>query len=1042
MITPITQLKGNTVFRTKHVFAVLNSITSIFSFLLIVSMTTHSWSQVAPCSIVCPPNLTVACGSPAAAANLTQFTSQGGSFTGNCGTGSSAISSTDVNNLGNPRIVTRTYKLTDLNDTMRTCIQLITIQDVTVPEIVCKGIEIEIASSTETIPAASFINTISDACPYTVTAMRMTTGCGSPASFSPNVLFCCNDVNTTVQVMIRVTDSAGNSSTCMSTNQIKDKLPPVIEMPLRDLTISCDYPLNLSSLGVFGKYVITQNARDTVKINDFYFNQLAQPVLDGWVADNCVSSLTLTTLPIVDQRGPHKYGNIIRKFVVTDNGGNSIMLSQTITIKDNDLLTLADITWPKDTSYTDCSAVTPSTSITGSPSFPPVDVCTLPAASYIDQIFDDPTSGCKYIRRTWKVIDWSQFVPNTTIGVWEHIQNIHLVNNIKPTFVTRCENKTICIPNDKCDGVIKHGVLGQDDCTATEDLYYHYDIDFGNNGSIDATGKKDTFNLQMQRGVHAVTWQIEDRCGNISTCNYLLTVKECKAPNIICLNGLSTNLEGNVTFGATIWAKDFNNHSFDNCTTPDDLVFSFSSDINDTSKPLNCTNKNTNVNVTVFATDKDGNQSKCNTFIMVTDNKNLCPLRTEETSSIRVAGKITTDDNINLRDVKINIIKDDELIKQLNSDKDGNFSLDNLVKNQNYMLKPNNNIEWMNGISTMDLLLIQRHILGLGRLNTPYKLIAADVNNDEKINATDLVLLRKLILGITTDIPGNESWRFINKNVAMADTNHPWPLTSEVKFDALAVDKTNADFIGIKTGDVNGTVSVQLQHKVAENRSVRTNDLKLEDAYFEEGKHLNIPFVLDEERNISGLQLGLDIDVNNLDFVGVMNDGLSLSDEDFHYNKSTGKLKIAYANNKQVNVKNGGDLFVLQLKAKKNGRLSESLSLTKDKYNQQIIDETLKVSELNIRYHDGIEALSVSQNSPNPFNDFTDVKFFIAEASKVEFKIYNNAGIEIYNNIKEFPRGLNQIRVDADQLGNSKGVFFLHIATGERKEIKKLLRVN
>jgi hypothetical protein len=56
--------------------------------------------------------------------------------------------------------------------------------------------------------------------------------------------------------------------------------------------------------------------------------------------------------------------------------------------------------------------------------------------------------------------------------------------------------------------------------------------------------------------------------------------------------------------------------------------------------------------------------------------------------------------------------------------------------------------------------LIQRHILGIQPLNSAYKMIAADATNDGKVTAADLTELRKLILGITNELPNNASWRF------------------------------------------------------------------------------------------------------------------------------------------------------------------------------------------------------------------------------------------------------------------------------------------
>ena len=72
-------------------------------------------------------------------------------------------------------------------------------------------------------------------------------------------------------------------------------------------------------------------------------------------------------------------------------------------------------------------------------------------------------------------------------------------------------------------------------------------------------------------------------------------------------------------------------------------------------------------------------------------------------------------------------------------------------------------IHHRNGVSTLDLVRIQKHLLGIEALSSPYDLIAADANNSESVSAIDLVELRKLILGIYTELPANQSWRFVDK---------------------------------------------------------------------------------------------------------------------------------------------------------------------------------------------------------------------------------------------------------------------------------------
>jgi hypothetical protein len=75
-------------------------------------------------------------------------------------------------------------------------------------------------------------------------------------------------------------------------------------------------------------------------------------------------------------------------------------------------------------------------------------------------------------------------------------------------------------------------------------------------------------------------------------------------------------------------------------------------------------------------------------------------------------------------------------------------------------------------------------------------MLAADVNLDGKITATDLVFIRRLILGINQDFGHSISWLLrptSNVNLEFYDIID------------LQSDTTGLDFAPIKLGDVNGT---------------------------------------------------------------------------------------------------------------------------------------------------------------------------------------------------------------------------------------------
>lgn len=108
------------------------------------------------------------------------------------------------------------------------------------------------------------------------------------------------------------------------------------------------------------------------------------------------------------------------------------------------------------------------------------------------------------------------------------------------------------------------------------------------------------------------------------------------------------------------------------------------------------------------------------------------------------------------------------------------------------------------GVTTLDLALIQRHILALKSFDSPYELLAADVNNSSSVTTLDLAWLRRLILAVTDSLPGG-LWAFVRSDFEFGDPTNPWEHATTRHFPELTQDLGSQDFIGIKRGDVNGS---------------------------------------------------------------------------------------------------------------------------------------------------------------------------------------------------------------------------------------------
>ncbi len=133
----------------------------------------------------------------------------------------------------------------------------------------------------------------------------------------------------------------------------------------------------------------------------------------------------------------------------------------------------------------------------------------------------------------------------------------------------------------------------------------------------------------------------------------------------------------------------------------------------------------------------------------------------------------------------------------------GNYTLNEPSGNYTVRATKNNDITKANGVTALDLALIQSHILGKTTFNSPYKIIAADVNGDGKVTTLDLVYIKRLILGIDTVYPSKKLWVFVDSNFVFTNPLVPFPFKDSISYANLSVNMANQTFIGIKLGDVN-----------------------------------------------------------------------------------------------------------------------------------------------------------------------------------------------------------------------------------------------
>ena len=242
-----------------------------------------------PMNLVVSPSTTVC---PGTLVELTVTSTNGGTITWDNGI---------TNGVPFAATVTTTYTATSSNPDDCPEIVTITVEDTIDPIAICQDISVNLdATGTATIVAADLDNGSSD-------------NCGQPVSFNASLTsFSCADIGI-VPVTLTVTDSAGNTDTCVANVTVIDNITPTV--------VTQDISINLDASG---------NATITA----------AQ--IDNGSSDICgIASLSVSPSSF----SCSETGTNTVTLTVTDNSGNSNTGTATVTIAD---VTDPVITCPSD----------------------------------------------------------------------------------------------------------------------------------------------------------------------------------------------------------------------------------------------------------------------------------------------------------------------------------------------------------------------------------------------------------------------------------------------------------------------------------------------------------------------------------------------------------------------------------------------------------------------------------------------------------------------------------------------------------------------
>lgn len=840
--------------------------------------------------------------------------------------------------------------------------------------------------------------------------------------FGPDVDITCEDVGTVVMVGLLVTDAGGNTNMCMVSVEVQDKIDAQMICP-GDMEVDCNFPFDPDNLAsFFGEVEVYDNCPASNTIDDRIFGDL----------NSCGSGVLRREIRLINAQGTE-----------VD------FCTQYITFQNGDQLKYSDITPPPaEQTVTGCGIESIDPAILGMPVVPDQE-CQQVGISIENDTFPFTQNGaCLKIIRTFSVIDWCiNDGPGSIFEPFEFVQTIK-VNNTEGPELEVFADSVFCSFEVDCGAINIQDYLvatADDDCTDSDDLLNRFEVrdaddDLINSGfGLDASGIYDI-------GTYTVRFISEDKCGNQEFDESTFEVRSCKLPTPYCLQGLSTTLTAMDTTGdgtadvemVMLPASFFDAGSYHPCNY--DVQVSFSADVNDTIRTFFCSDTTDLQPIELWVTDSNGGQDYCITYLDVQDNDtiDLCG----GLKPLAIAGRIYTELDAELYEAEVEL-KGIESIRTM-TDENGIYEFPPMPEGGDYQVAPVKDNDFLNGVSTLDLVLIQRHILGIATFESPYKLIAADINNNQKISSSDLLELRKLILGIESSFPNNTSWRFIDSGFEFENATNPWATEIAEVYNIAGLNSDmQIDFIAVKVGDVNGNVDMNVAAgMVSTTRSNKTLSLGLADMEVERGKLYEIHVTGTEAQVLYGMQHTLEM--NGLELMDVKAGTLDMNKT--NASNSNEMLHVSYASATGRVIASDDVLYTLVVKANEDGQLSDLIRLSDKGLNAESYHgEELATGDVAIEWRESeeaglVELLSLVGNSPNPWSHSTELRFYLPSSGKVNLIIKDANGRVLMTRNTELSSGKNAIMISDNDV-QIPGIHFYELRFKDQIVNGKMIKI-
>ena len=946
------------------------------------------------------------------------------------------------------------------NNTSAPCNYFVNVDDTVVPTLQCHGTGISIDGNGNAEVCASDNATPNDNCSI-ITSLQVRKMEDDDSAFDDCIFINCTDAtmdangSLSIVLVYRAIDACGNSNISMCTSEVQIKTAPNFSCP-PNVTIECteyDALGDINGVGptiggncgtmfstrfengafmpgvcdgsgtIIRTYFLVQNGADiasctqTITIQDNTpptFDQMfpmditaeCSAIPDGTeitATDSCPEG-SMAVVTFTDMRADGNCTDnytITRTFIATDDCGNSVSGTQTIEVSDNTSPTF--INTPMDITVS-CNNIPVASTI------PAEDNCdddVLVEVSDGPPVADMCPNNNSFVRT---------FIATDNCGNSTVVMQSITVQNI-PIQVTEAPDQTL-ICSEMDDFMFTPPTVIDSPCASTNPVTSEVVIE---------TSEPDAMGNIVQVGTFTVT----DDCGISASAVTTITFTSC-CPVVTIQRDIITCS----AFLGTVTIDPFTTYS----GNLNDLTFRL---IDDQGNQIGMDQIGNDV-FTFMPAALDGTEYTSQVFFSDPNLAATCPGDEAEPVSCaanRIAGRIYNEEFISIEDVEVELM--DTEIPMSMTNVEGTYNFENL-EDQGYTIAAHKEEDPANGISTFDLVLMAQHVLQINELDSPYKLIAADVNMDQTIDILDMIELRQLILFAIDDFSVNQSWRFVNADYVFPDPKNPWleaiPQTQSI--EALREDR-EVDFIAVKIGDMNCSAQTKSALTTVAERAAKPLVLNTNNAAISAGAQFSVSLATDENFTLSAAQFTLNFNPDLATYDGVQSPILGISDGAVSQKfVQEGLLPFAWYTHQSAEFTEDTEL-VFTFTAKQdmmiadlfeiNSTLTEAVAFSPagEQYNIE-----LNIQEAVSSLVEG--AFKVYQNQPNPFSSQTVIGYEMPTAQSVLLTVFDLDGKVILTRNLAAEAGYNAVELTSTQI-NKTGVLYFQLNTAEYSVTKKMI---